>query len=73
VLAVAALVQLVLVAERVLIWTLVALFPAMALNSAVDWLIFGEGVPRDGLEAAWQFGDGGGGHDDAPKRALSYR
>lgn len=50
-LAVAVLVRLVLVAERALIWTLVALFLAMALNPAVDWLQ-SHGLRRRGLATA---------------------
>jgi predicted PurR-regulated permease PerM len=50
-LAIAAGVWLVLVAERVLIWTLVSLFLAMALNPGVDWLQ-GHGLRRRGAAVA---------------------
>lgn len=48
VLGAAAVLQVVIVAERVLIWTLVALFLAMALNPAVEW-VQQHGVPGRGL------------------------
>jgi predicted PurR-regulated permease PerM len=51
---VAALVQVVLVSERVLIWVLISLFLAMALNPAVDWLQR-HGVRRRGAATALVF------------------
>jgi predicted PurR-regulated permease PerM len=48
ILAVAAVLQVLWITRDVLIWALIALFLAMALNPAVDWLL-DHGIPRRGI------------------------
>ncbi|MBA3366356.1 MAG: AI-2E family transporter [Actinobacteria bacterium] len=54
VLAVAAFIEIVVLARHVLVWIFVALFLALALNPAVNWLQR-HGVPRRSLAAAITF------------------